>query len=326
MMRLGITTSLLSALLVAPTLQADPTHQSVRYATQIVVGGQHGWAHDEGNASGIFHTFDALDLPGTMRRARKVHVFLPRSYGQGSQRYPVVYFNDGTTTFFPDGGGPTWALADQLSELYRTRAIPEVIAVGIKPTDRDKEYTHAPVPSRGTCCELEDYADYVATQLKPWIDHNYRTKSERSKTTIAGSSHGGLAAFVTAAMHPDVFGQAICMSSSFWVDTIPFGPTYSLRDSALVNRLAARLRGNVKPRLWLDWGLVRSGGSHNSLIEANASSRSKELRDLLTSDFGYHLASNLMTVEDPSGEHNEASWSRRLRQALPWAVGSRYPR
>jgi enterochelin esterase-like enzyme len=288
-------------------------------AEPIVVGGQAGWRHDEGDASGTFQTFDALDLPGALRRARKVHVFLPRSYDRGDRRYPVVYFNDGTRTFFHDGGGPSWDLAARLAELY-AQGMPEIIAVGVNPTDRDREYTFAPVPTRPTCCELESYAAYLADQLKPFIDASYRTDPAPEHTAIVGSSHGGLAAFVTAARHPESFGRAGCLSSSFWVDMTPFGATTRLADSALLRDFGADLGAGAKPKRWIDWGLVRTGGSHNALIEANATLRSRELVDLLVDTKGYRLHADVETYEDPQGGHDEASWSRRLLRVVPWLV------
>lgn len=306
-------------LFVASQLSVQQGAIGSTQAFPIVVGGQRGWQHDEGDSSGYFQTFDALDLPGDLRRARKLHVFLPRSYGQNStRRYPVAYFNDGTRTFFADGGGPTWDLASVLSDLYAQRTIPEMIVVGINPTDRDLEYTHASVPTRETCCELESYASYVAHQLKPFIDAQYRTRRSPSETAILGSSHGGLAAFAMAALYPDVFGMAGCLSSSFWVDMTPFGPDTALASSTLVNNLAVKLHDPAKPRLWLDWGLVRTGGNHNALIEAHATLRSKELAEILTTDFGFRFGETIQTLEDPRGEHHEASWSRRLHRTLPW--------
>lgn len=320
---LGLSMSLAISLAMVLTMFASPVVASGGRVEpfRISVGGQDGWQHDEGNASGYFNTFDAIDVAGQMRRPRKIHVYLPRSYVSGARRYPVAYFNDGTTAFFANGG-PTMNLAQVMDDLYRQGALSETILVGVNPTDRDKEYTYAPVPTKNTCCELEAYAGYLAEQLKPFIDANYRTVADAKHTAIIGSSHGGLAAFVTAALYPQSFGLAGCLSSSFWVDMTPFGPDRSLRDSVLVRRLAEKLHAEGRPRLWLDWGLVRLGGSQNSLIEANAATRSRELATILTSDFGYRLNDTLRTMEDPQGGHDEASWSRRLRQILPWLFTS----
>jgi hypothetical protein len=66
----------------------------------------------------------------------------------------------------------------------------------------------------------------------------------------------------------------------------------------------------------MDWGLVRTGGTHNSVIEEAATRRGKEMVGLLQSSFGYKEGSDLFWQEDPVGEHDEITWSRRLSPML----------
>jgi hypothetical protein len=44
--------------------------------SQIQIGGQQAWRHDEGDAYGFFHTFDALKLEH--ETPRKIHILLVR--------------------------------------------------------------------------------------------------------------------------------------------------------------------------------------------------------------------------------------------------------
>ena len=292
-------------------------------AFQIAVGGQAGWEHDQGDESGIFNTFDALDLPGAYHRARKVHVFLPRDYhapNAAMTRYPVAYFQDGSNVFFSDNGQGCWQMAQHLSDLYRGHALRQVIIVGIVSPDRNEEYTHAPVPTVETCCQLPEYASYVAHQLKPWIDANYRTLPGPSDTAIIGSSHGGLAAFWTAGAAPGIFGMVGAMSPSFWVDMTPFGPETELQSSTLMRTVGDGFTGTLAPRVYLDWGLVRTGGIQNSVIESNAALRGAAMAELLRTDFGYD-SQRLHLVIDPAGDHSETSWGRRIGSVLTWFFG-----
>lgn len=287
----------------------------------VTLAGQAAWIHDEKSPAGYFHTFDTLAV-GPNPVPRKVHVFLPRTYGtSGCKRYPVLYFNDGDTTFFPGGAGnKSWDVADVLTKAYAASTFGEVIVVAVHPLEREREYTHAPWLGGHACCGLPAYTSYLADAVKPFIDGAYRTKSGPADTVIVGSSHGGLAAFWIATSRPLVFGKAIAMSSSFWAgldEVFVGGP---LATSSLLAAAGPGLTTG-KPRLYMDWGLVRTGGTHNAIIEARATARSIEMRDLLVANYGYVAGKTLFTTEDPQGEHDENSWHRRLGHALAVVLG-----
>lgn len=299
----------------------DAPPKSASYPAKIA--GQDAWIHDEKSPAGYFHTFDTLSVgTGAQLTPRKAHVFLPRSYASGStaagggcMRYPVLYMNDGDTAFFAGSVGKSWDVQGVLSGAYAAKSFGEIIVVAVHPLERDREYTHAPWLAGRSCCEVSAYGTYLASALKSFVDGAYRTLPGPSDTLIAGSSHGGLAAFHVAATHPDTFGKAIAMSSSFWagLDEITIGGP--LATSALMQAAGPGL-ASKKPRLYLDWGLVRSGGTHNSVIEDRATARGTEMAALLTSSYGYVEGTSLFTVEDPQGEHDELSWKRRLGHAL----------
>jgi pimeloyl-ACP methyl ester carboxylesterase len=279
--------------------------------------------HDEGYSSGYFHTYDAIKLPGDGPKGRKIHIYLPRSYAQSDTRYPVVYFNDGQSIFFPNNGvGKTWRAQETLDSLYASRSIPEVIIVAVYPTEREEEYTHAAVPGR-PCCKLDQYGEYLTQDLKNFVDQNYRTRPQREFNFIVGSSHGGLAAFFIAATHPEIFGGAGCLSSSFWVGMYPIGFPKRLKDSELIDQTRYGLSNpDQRPKLWLDWGLIRTGGEHNYWVEEHATRRGIEMAGLLRSEFGYIEGPMLRVVSDPIGDHTEDSWARRLPEVFRFLLAS----
>ena len=111
------------------------------------------------------------------------------------------------------------------------------------------------------------------------------------------------------------------MSPSFWagLDAVHGGhyPGGPLASSPLVEPVQETLANpDVRPRLWIDWGLVRTGGDHNAKIEAADASRGREMVGLLEGSFGYALGRDLFVAEDPRGEHDEGAWGRRLPSAL----------
>lgn len=290
-----------------------------------VIGGQEAVVHDPGFWSGFFHSYRGLKLGGAVPAPRTVHVFLPRDYGTAQERYPVLYLNDGNTIFFPGGAyGKTWNLAQGLNRLYLAQQIRRIIVVAVAPLDRDYEYTHAPIWN-SKWGGVETYAAYLAQDLKGFIDAHYRTLPQPEQTVLAGASHGGLAAFYTATKYPDSFGNVAAFSPSFWVGldsaiewsfASPSGPFFGeIKTSALVAIADPTLRSQ-RVRIYLDWGLVREGGTHNEWIEDRATARGREMRDLLIRQYGYQINRNLFIVEDPQGDHTEESWSRRMDDVL----------
>jgi enterochelin esterase-like enzyme len=61
-----------------------------------------------------------------------------------------------------------------------------------------------------------DFADVVSTELVPWVRANYNVTTNPSLTAVGGYSAGGFAAAYTALRHPEVFGNVISQSGSFW--------------------------------------------------------------------------------------------------------------
>ena len=296
-------------------------------AEAFTKGGQDAWYHDRGHWAGYFHTYDNFQVGDPKDPPRKVHIFVPRNYDSSHEHYPVIYMNDGDTAFFPGGAyQKNWNMAGILTRLYLSNQIRKVIIVAICPINRDYEYTHAPV--WGTeWGGLENYSSYVAHSVKGFVDNHYRTIPDPYHSLVLGSSHGGLAAFYTATRHPDKFRCVAALSPSFWVgldSTVDFsllelsgGFLGSLEYSALLLEGSNTLKDpSLQPKIYLDWGLIREGGFHNSFIEERATARGREMRDLLIRDFGYRYNENLFVVEDAIGQHSEESWSGRMENVL----------
>ena len=57
---------------------------------------------------------------------------------------------------------------------------------------------------------------FIASELMPWIRKRYRISNDPKLNVVAGASFGGLAASYTAFIHPDIFGNVLSQSGSFW--------------------------------------------------------------------------------------------------------------
>ena len=235
----------------------------------------------------------------------------------------MVYANDGPAVFFLGGIGGSWYAQQVAVETANAEGIHLPIIVAIAALDRDHEYLHKPIakwvwflPWTSKGGGLPQYANYVADHVVKFIDANYRTKTERKHRVVLGSSHGGLAAFYTGVVRGDVFGNVVAMSASFWAGTMK-----PLWKSRLLRMTRDDLHNRAKrPRIYIDWGLRRDGGFHNSQIEKWATWKGQDMRDRLRNDFGYVDGLDLLAVEDPHSQHHEPSWNGRLPRALKFAL------
>ena len=87
------------------------------------------------------------------------------------------------------------------------------------------------------------YLSFLVTELKPFIDANYRTLPGRADTSVMGSSMGGLISQYAMSRYPDVFGGAGCVSTHW-----PAGDGIALDD------FAAHLPDPATHKYWFDFG------------------------------------------------------------------------
>ncbi len=91
------------------------------------------------------------------------------------------------------------------------------IIVGIKNTEKQRINEYTPFKNEkygGGKGNL--YIDFLINEVKPYIDENYRTKTNAKNTAIIGSSLGGLISFYGGLKYPKVFGKIGALSTSFW--------------------------------------------------------------------------------------------------------------
>ncbi|HEY5885284.1 MAG TPA: alpha/beta hydrolase-fold protein [Pyrinomonadaceae bacterium] len=62
----------------------------------------------------------------------------------------------------------------------------------------------------------EEFADFMAKELVPWIRSHYNVTKDPKQTVVSGYSAGGLAAPFVALRHPEVFGNVLSLSGAFW--------------------------------------------------------------------------------------------------------------
>ena len=149
--------------------------------------------------------------------SHKIWLYLPPNYDSSAENYPVIYMHD-AQNLFDDATSfvGEWAVDETLNGLYKKTG-KSFIVVGVENggEKRIEEYTPWKHKKYGGG-KGDIYINFLANELKPFIDKNYRTKSEANQTAIIGSSLGGLISFYGGLKHPAVFGKIGALSTSFW--------------------------------------------------------------------------------------------------------------
>jgi len=144
-----------------------------------------------------------------MGEEKNIFFYLPESYEQSTNLYPVCYILDGKSYFEPFTG-----VVKYLS-LYEM--IPEMIIVAIESGDRLKEFTYTKADEKTgdwpTSGGADFFLKFLSDELIPYIDSSYRTHPFR---IIAGHSLAGLFAVETLTRYPHLFQATIALSPSLY--------------------------------------------------------------------------------------------------------------
>ncbi len=223
-------------------------------------------------------------------RSHRLRVHLPPGYDENTlATHPVVYMQDGQNLFFPDEAfqGREWDV-DRTSQTLRAMgAVEDFVIVGIHSDDRMRDYTE---PGCGP------YARSLAEEIVPEAQRRLRVSGDRRFRSVWGSSLGGVVSFHTVWEHPDVFGTAACMSS-----------TFSHRNT-LIDRVLDEPVRDVG--FYLDSGWP---GDNYEVTMAMATA-------LVSRGWRYGL--NLLHLCFPEAEHNEAAWGMRLHLPMQFLNGA----
>lgn len=170
--------------------------------------------------AGRFHLYLSNVRVSSSAHPRDIYVYLPTDYRKNAEAlYPVLYMHDGQNLFDPSRAymGQTWQVEESLNRLIAEGTLPPIIVVAIDNTpDRISEYTHDEDPNYPGGGWARSYLRFLARDLKPKIDRDFRTRDEREQTGIMGSSLGGLVSLYAGATHSQTFGLIGAMSPSVW--------------------------------------------------------------------------------------------------------------
>jgi predicted alpha/beta superfamily hydrolase len=229
-------------------------------------------------------------------------VYLPPGYEhRRNRKYPVLYLQDGQNVFDGETSfirGQEWFVDETAEWMIRTGQIEPLIVAAIYNAGdtRIDEYTPTIDESLQRGGKADDYLNFLITEIKPFIDRQFRTRRTAINTAIGGSSLGGLLTLYAGLKHPNVFGKLAVMSPSLWWDQERILVQIGERDDSLCQRI------------WLDIGT-----EEGSVVE-----KVRRLRRLFESrhqDFHYE--------EAPGAGHNELAWASRVGPMLKYLFPQR---
>jgi enterochelin esterase family protein len=185
-----------------------------------------------------------------------------------------------------------------LDNLITDKKLPPLVAVFVDHIERNKELA----------CS-EPFADFLATELVPWVRKNYRVRPEPGRVIVGGMSLGGLMAAYCGFRHPEVFGNVLSLSGSYnWYPGIFTLPTpLDAQPGWLTRQFVAAERRPV--RFFLTAGLFENYFPLSLLAE------NRRFRDVLEAK-GYAVR-----YTEFSGGHDPVGWRGPFVEGLMTLAG-----
>lgn len=219
-----------------------------------------------------------------LREDKKLWIYTPAGFTNSRNQYPLLVLFDGDRNI-------NW-IPKVLDILISEHHLPPIVAVMIDDSVPSARRTELP-------CNPA-FADFLAKELVPWTHEHEHTTTQSERTIVAGASYGGLAAVFAALQHPDVFGNVISLSGSFW-----WKPDGSKQPEWLIH--LAQTSPVSRTRFHLEVGLMES---YPLQIDSN-----RRLRDTLIAK-GYPI-----TYFEYDGGHSSLNWSEGMVSGLESFAG-----
>jgi predicted alpha/beta superfamily hydrolase len=253
-------------------------------------------------------------MSGDGIRDREVIVWLPTQYLENPRKkFPVLYMHDGQNIVDPNTAflNSDWRMDETVEALAAEGRITPPIIVGLYNTsDRLDEYADTELG--------RNYLNFIVEKVKPVIDSRYRTLKSKKHNCVMGSSMGGLISFLSVWYHPDVFGQAACLSPMFWGKKMVNVKAWQMVEANPKHKLTARL--------YIDNGtkeLERSlmPGCNHMLRVLKGRGYGEDSAHKSSSHKSNSQQKSLMWFKDEGAWHNEAAWANRAWKPLEFMFG-----
>lgn len=279
-----------------PYLQ-DITNGPLRGASSLMVGPQasHHPAlarrKDVARGQVSRHTLPV----GVLGDARQVGIYLPPGKQAPDASLPWLLLLDG------EGYLQTVGVADLLDNLIADGALPPLVAIALDTVNPAKRAAELAPDSQ--------LARFVSEELLPWARREWPISHDPAQAAVAGASLGGLASTHLATTHPEIFGNVLSQSGSYWWR--PAGPVQVLAGSDIGWTYERYVDRAQAPRLPLRFYLEVGRWENPVMPLVN-----RRFRDLLNTQ-GYELC-----YRELEGGHDFSVWRESLGDGLVALLGT----
>ncbi|MEI7830826.1 MAG: isochorismatase family protein [Prolixibacteraceae bacterium] len=261
--------------------------------------------------------------------ARNVDIWLPEGYST-TKKYAVVYMHDGQMLFDSSQAWnkQEWKVDETLSKLTKERKSEECIVVGIwnngmeriseylptKIFDNLDEKTQKYVSDKfcnGKGGRGDQYLKFIFSELKPYIDKNFSTFTDREHTFMVGSSMGGLISVYAVCEYPNLVNGVACLSPA-WLTMVEPGYAFP---AATFEYLKKNLPSAAEHKIYVDYGTGESDKAYET---------TQSFIDLIAKGKGYG-ESNFLSKIYENDKHNEIAWSARLHFPMEFLFTAEKP-
>ena len=207
-----------------------PRLSEIRPVVEIVKGSEQPfWAQKDVPHGAVAQVYYKSS---TMNTTRRMHIWTPEGYNASKEKLPVLYLIHGggdNDASWP-GVGRAGNILDNL--LAEGKMVPMIVVMpdGSMPTDK--------------------FADELVKDIIPYIQKNYRTKTDAANRALAGLSMGGLETLESFMAYPDMFGYINVMSSGWFANDREMFANGEKR----LNEIAATLNKTAKLLLFTQGG------------------------------------------------------------------------
>jgi enterochelin esterase-like enzyme len=133
---------------------------------------------------------------------RNLFIYTSAGYKSDGPPNALLVLFDGDDILSDDFQGQT-----TLDNLIAARKIPPTVVVMVDNVGNRRLVDLVANP---------EFADFMATELVPWVRAHYNVTRDPERTVVSGKSAGGIAAAYMGLRHPEVFGNVFSQSGAFW--------------------------------------------------------------------------------------------------------------